>query len=97
MSNQTTTEDFLLGRMLAFARINEELNDKIKELQFLVDQKSCQENKDLQENFNSLLEKHVDLCRKHNVLMKKSASTKEKPNKIKRGRGRPRKVVTNEQ
>jgi hypothetical protein len=88
MSNQTTTEDFLLGRMLAFARINEELTKKVKELQSLVDKQS--ECKTLQEDYNVLMEKYGALWRKHKDLSKKYDVDETE---IKRGRGRPRKVA----
>jgi hypothetical protein len=92
MSNQTTTEDFLLGRMLAFARINEELTKKVKELQSIVDKQS--ECKTLQEDYNVLMGKYGDLWRKHKDLSKKYDVDETE---IKRGRGRPKKEQSNEQ
>jgi len=92
MSNQTTTEDFLLGRMLAFARINEELTKKVKELQSLVDKQS--ELKTLQEDYNVLMGKYGALWRKHKDLSKKYDVD---GTEIKRGRGRPKKEQSNEQ
>jgi len=78
--------------MLAFARINEELTKKVKELQSIVDKQS--ECKTLQEDYNVLMGKYGALWRKHKDLSKKYDVDETE---IKRGRGRPRKVVTNEQ